>query len=174
MKSESNQNGLQSDSAVPTFRGIILLAFYIMIAILTACKGAGTSGPSERWNWIVEGPNNDCYFVDRESIQHMSDDVVRVSFKYLPAKSELLTSLQGLSKEFGKEAKDSRQEYTISTWEFNCVKPEARCLSLTHLKKNSKVASYEYPQQRWSSVASAANTKMLRDVICAEASRSGK
>jgi hypothetical protein len=148
---------------------VAILTLGISITAFVACKGRDTQ-EANRWSWIVEGINNERYFVDRDSIEYVSKDIVRVSFKYSPTKGEFANSMRELSKEFGKDLKANIQEYTLSTWEFNCSKPEGRCLSLAHYKKDSKVASYEYPQQPWSELAHAASTKMLRDVVCAEAS----
>jgi hypothetical protein len=166
-------NSSQSDRRWSVMRIVILLTLCLVIVNLVTCKGRGTSGGADRWDWIIQGLNNERYFVDRNSIAHMSNDIIRVSFKYSPSKSEFFSNIQELSREFGKEP-ESAHEYTISTWEFNCSKPEARCLSLTHYKKDSKFASYEYPQQSWSALSKAAGTKMLRDIICAETSGSKK
>lgn len=140
----------------------------LMTVMVVGCRDRSTSPAATHWDQIVEGQNNELYFIDRNGIQHVSEQIVRVPVKYTPSKGQALISLQELSKEFGKGVQDASQEYTISTWEFNCTKPEGRCLSLAHFKKGSKIASYEYPHASWSPLEKAASTKALRDLVCAE------
>jgi hypothetical protein len=135
--------------------------------VVLGCKDRNKS-PTTHWDRIVEGQNNELYFIDRNVIERVSEEIVRVPLKYAPAKGRFLVSLQELSKEFGTEVQDLGQEYTVSVWEFNCAKPEGRCLSLSHFKKGSKIASYEYPNQSWTSLDKAPSTKVLRDLVCAE------
>jgi len=117
----------------------------------------------------VEGQNNEVYFIDRGAITHVSAEIVRVPVKYTPTKGRVLVSLQELSREFGTEVQDIGQEYTVSVWEFNCAKPEGRCLALSHFKKGSKIASYDYPNASWTQLEKAPSTKVIRDLACAEA-----
>ena len=117
---------------------------------------------------IVEGQNNELYFIDRSAVQRVSAEIVRVPVKYAPTMGKFLVSLQELSREFGTEVQDIGQEYTVSIWEFNCAKPEGRCVTLSHFKKGSKIASYEYPHASWTPLDKAPSTKVLRDLVCAE------
>jgi len=149
---------------------VMLFTVSLVTVTIIGCQDRSTSPSATRWDWIVEGPNNDLYFVDRNGTERVSNDVVRVPVKYEPTKGHALIGLQDLSKAFGGEVQDAGQEYTVSIWEFNCAKPEGRCLSLTHYKKGSKMASYEYPHQSWSSLENAAGTKVLRDVVCDQVS----
>ena len=154
-------------------RSLSCAAMFITVGFMTVmvvgCKDRNTSSVAIQWDQIVEGQNSELYFIDRNGMQRVSEQIVRVPVKYTPSRSQALISLQELSKEFGKEAQDVSQEYTVSTWEFNCTKPEGRCLSLAHFKKGSKVASYDYPHASWSNLDKAASTKALRDLVCAEA-----
>ena len=149
-----------------------LVAFVIAaitIMVVAGCKDGGRSVPEQRWDRVAEGQNNELFFIDRRAIVRLSDDVVRVSVKYVPLKDEFLVSLKELSKEFGTRVEDVEAEYTVSTWEFSCSKMMGRCLSLLHFRKGTKIASYEYPEQRWVSIDNATSTKILRDLVCAEA-----
>ena len=146
---------------------VIMVCFMSMVVV--ECKNRNASPSATHWDRIVEGQNKEVYFVDRKAIELVSADVVRVSVKYVPATDQFVISLKDLSKEFGGEAQDAGPEYTISTWEFNCAKPEGRCVRLLHFKKGSKIASYEYPNPAWSPLEKAPSTKALRDVVCAEA-----
>ena len=141
-----------------------------MTMTVIGCQDWSKAPSATSWDRLVEGSNNDLYFVDRSRLEHGPNDVVRIPVKYVPTRGSALISLQDLSKEFGGKVEDVGQEYTVSIWEFNCVKPEGRCLSLTHYKKGSKIASYEYPHPPWSSLENAAGTKLLRDVLCADVS----
>ncbi len=144
-------------------------AICLMSVMIVGCKDRGKPSAAFHWDRIVEGQNNELYFIDRNAIERVSDKIVRVSVKYAPTKGQFLISLQELSKEFGSEGQEIGQEYTVSTWEFNCAKPEGRCLNLTHFKKGSKIASYQYPHPPWTPLDNAASTKALRDLVCAEA-----
>jgi hypothetical protein len=150
-----------------------LVAFVIAaitIMVLAGCKDGGRSATEQRWDRVAEGQNKELFFIDRRAIVRLSDDVVRVSVKYVPLKDEFLVSLKELSKEFGgKRVEDVEAEYTVSTWEFSCTKMMGRCLSLLHFRKGTKIASYEYPEQQWVSIDNATSTKILRDLVCAEA-----
>ena len=156
-------NCRRSVSRVAMFMAICLIAMMIV-----GCKDRGKPPAAVHWDRIVEGQNNEVYFIDRNAIERVSDKIVRVSVKYAPTKGQFLISLRDLSKEFGGEGQEIGEEYTVSRWEFNCVKPEGRCLNLTHFKKGSKIASYEYPHSRWTPLDIAASTKVLRDLVCAE------
>jgi hypothetical protein len=150
---------------------VVFAVAAITIMVLAGCKDGGRSAPEQRWDRIAEGQNKELFFIDRTAIVRVSDDVVRVSVKYVPLKDQFLVSLKELSKEFGKQVEDVEAEYTVSTWEFNCTKTMGRCLSLLHFRKGTKIASYEYPEQRWVSIDTATSTKILRDLVCAEAVR---
>ena len=142
----------------------------ITITVVAGCKDGGRSVPEQRWDRVAEGQNKELFFIDRRAIVRLSDDVVRVSVKYVPLKDEFQVSLKELSKEFGgKREEGGEDEYTVSTWEFSCNKMMGRCLSLLHFRKGTKIATYEYPEQRWVSIDTATSTKMLRDLVCAEA-----
>jgi len=156
------------DKRCSVSRLVVFMTICLMGTTLAGCKDRNTSPTSAHWDRIVEGQNNEIYFIDRSAIDRVSDEVVRVSVKYAPTKGQFLISLQELSREFGKEVQDAGQEFTVSTWEFNCTRPEGRCLSLTHFKKGSVVAAYKYPQQPWSRLDRAPSTKVLRDLVCAE------
>lgn len=149
------------------WRLITLVTVCLMTMLVLGCKDRNKP-PTAHWDRIVEGQNNELYFIDRNVIERVSDEIVRVPLKYAPTKGRFLVSLQELSREFGTEVQDLGQEYTVSVWEFNCAKPEGRCLSLSHFKKGSKIASYEYPNQSWTSLDKAPSTKVLRDLVCAE------
>ena len=150
-------------------RVAMFMAICLMATMIVGCKDRGKPPAAAHWDRIVEGQNNEVYFIDRNAIERVSDKIVRVSVKYAPTKGQFLISLRDLSKEFGSEGQEIGEEYTVSTWEFNCAKPEGRCLNLTHFKKGSKIASYEYPHSRWTPLDNAASTKALRDLVCAEA-----
>jgi hypothetical protein len=155
--------------------GLVVLAIVaITITVVAGCKDKGRSAPEQRWDRIAEGQNKELFFIDRKAIVRVSDDVVRVSVKYVPLKDQFLVSLKELSKEFGKQVEDVEAEYTVSTWEFSCTKTMGRCLSLLHFRKGTKIASYEYPDQRWVSIDNATSTKILRDLVCAEAAHTKK
>ena len=155
-------------------RVVIYMTICLMTIMIVGCKDRNRSPAVVHWDRIVEGQNNELYFIDRNAIQRVSDKIVRVSVKYAPTKGQFLISLQQLSKEFGSEGQDIGQEYTVSTWEFSCEKSEGRCLSLTHFRKGTKFASYEYPHPTWTPLDNAASTKALRDLVCAEISRADK
>jgi hypothetical protein len=152
-----------------------LVAFVIAaitIMVVAGCKDGGRSAPEQRWDRVAEGQNKELFYIDRRAIVRLSDDVVRVSVKYVPLKDEFLVSLKELSKEFGgKGGEDVEAEYTLSTWEFSCTKMMGRCLSLLHFRKGTKIASYQYPEQPWVAIDNATSTKILRDLVCAEAAR---
>jgi len=144
------------------------MAICLMATMVAGCKDRGKSSAAAHWDRIVEGQNNELYFIDRNAIEPVSDKIVRVSVKYAPTKGQFLVSLQELSKEFGNEGQEVGQEYTVSVWEFSCEKTEGRCLSLTHFKKGTKIASYQYRNPPWTSLDKAPSTKVLRDLVCAE------
>ncbi len=161
---------LSGSCTQPTRRLFACMLLGLLTLALIGCRDRNGSTAAPQWDRIVDGQSNDLYFIDRNSIQRTSDTAVRVSIKYSPSKGRFLTSLQELSKDFGSTAHDIGQEYSVSTWEFSCVKKEARCLNLTHYKKGSKIASYDYPQPVWRALDSAPNTKLLRDLVCARIS----
>jgi hypothetical protein len=146
----------------------------IAVMVVTGCRDSRRSADTPRWDRIAEGENNELFFIDRKAIARVSDTVVKVSVKYVPSKDQFLVSLKELTKEFGKEIEDVEVEYTVSTWEFSCTELTGRCLSLQHFRKGSKIASYDYPDQRWISISSTNSTKVLRDLVCAEAARKDK
>ena len=146
----------------------------LMTVMVVGCKDRNKPPAAVHWDRIVEGQNNELYYIDRNAIERVSDKIVRVSVKYAPTKGQFLVSLQDLSKEFGSEGQDIGQEYTVSTWEFSCEKSEGRCLGLTHFKKGTKFASYEYPNATWTPLDNAASTKVLRDLVCAEIAQAKK
>jgi hypothetical protein len=150
------------------WRVVIFMTVCLMTMIGPGCKDRNTSSSATRWDRIMEGQNNELYFIDRSAVERISAEIVRVPVKYAPTKGRFLASLQELSREFGTEVQDIGQEYTVSKWEFNCAKPEARCLGLSHFKKGTKIASYEYPDASWTSLDKAPSTKVLRDLVCAE------
>ena len=133
---------------------------------LGGCRDATTQSEMHRWDLIAEGENKELYFLDRKAITRVSDGVVRVSVKYVPSKDQFLISLKEISKQFGGEGKEADYEYTVSTWEFDCAKGDGRCLSLTHFRKGQKIASYEYPDQKWAPLDKTTSTKVLRDLVC--------
>ncbi len=150
-------------------RRFVTFAAVCLISMATlGCKDRSVAPADIRWDPVVEGQNNELYSIGRNAIERVSADIVRVPVKYTPTKGRFLVSLQELSKQFGTEVQDIGQEYTVSTWEFNCVKPEARCLALSHFKKGSKIASYEYPHSSWAPLDKAPGTKVLRDLVCSE------
>ena len=153
---------------------VVFAVAALTIMVVAACKDGGRSAPEQRWDRIAEGQNKELFFIDRKAIVRVSDDVVRVSVKYVPLKDQFLVSLKELSKEFGKQVEDVEAEYTVSTWEFSCTKTMGRCLNLLHFRKGTKIASYEYPEQRWVSIDNATSTKVLRDLVCAEAAHTEK
>jgi hypothetical protein len=146
----------------------MLMTVCLITMMALGCKDRNTSPTAAHWDRIVEGQNNELYFIDRSAIQHVSAEIVRIPVKYTPTKGQFLVSLQELSREFGAQAQDVGQEYTVSVWEFNCTKPEGRCIALSHFKKGSKIASYEYPHAPWAQLDKAPSTKVLRDLVCAE------
>jgi hypothetical protein len=146
----------------------MLMTVCLMAMMVPGCKDRNTSPAGMHWDRIVEGQNNELYFIDRSAVQRVSAEIVRVPVKYAPTMGKFLVSLQELSREFGTEVQDIGQEYTVSTWEFNCAKPEGRCVTLSHFKKGSKIASYEYPHASWTPLDKAPSTKVLRDLVCAE------
>jgi hypothetical protein len=151
------------------WRAVIFMTLCLVIVVMPpGCKDRSRSSTTGRWDRIVEGQNNELYFVDRSAIERVSPDVVRIPVKYAPAKGQFLVSLQELSKQFGTDVQDVGQEYTVSMWEFSCTKPEGRCLGLSHFKKGSKIASYDYPDARWTPLDKAPSTKVVRDLVCAE------
>lgn len=105
------------------WRLITLMTVCLMTMVVLGCKDRNKQ-QTAHWDRIVEGQNNELYFIDRNVIERVSDEIVRVPLKYAPAKGRFLVSLQELSKEFGTEVQDLGQEYTVSVWEFNCAKPE--------------------------------------------------
>jgi hypothetical protein len=155
-------------------RVITCLAICLLTVTVIGCRDRNKSPAGARWDRIVDGQNNEVYFIDRNAIQRVSDSIVRISVKYSPTKGHFLISLQELSKEFGGATQDISQEYTVSAWEFSCEKPEGRCLSLSHFKKGNKIASFEYPHPAWTPLDNAPSTKILRDLVCAEISRAKK
>ena len=150
-------------------RLVVCTLFCLLIVGFTACKDRNRPAAEARWDKIAD-ENNDFYFIDRTSIRRISDTVVRVSIKYSPSNGGFLTSMQELSKDFGGTAQDIAQEYSISAWEFNCEKKEARCLNLTHYRKGAKVATYDYPHPVWRQLDQAPSTELLRDLVCAKRS----
>jgi hypothetical protein len=152
--------------------GLVVFAIAgITIMVVAGCKDGGRSVSEQRWDRIAEGQNKELFYIDRKAIVRLSDDVVRVSVKYVPLTDQFLVSLKELSKEFGKQVEDIEAEYTVSTWEFSCTKMMGRCLSLLHFRKGTKIASYEYPEARWVSIDNTTSTKILRDLVCAESAR---
>ena len=111
------------------------MAICLMTLMVVGCKDRSKAPTPVHWDRIVEGQNNELYFIDRNAIERVSDEIVRISVKYAPTKGRFLISLQDLSKEFGSAGQDAGLEYTVSTWEFSCEKSEGRCLSLTHFQK---------------------------------------
>ena len=161
---------LSAKSCRGSFLSVVACTTMICVLVLMfgACKDRRESPPAAHWDRVVNGQNNEVYYIDRKAIERVSDDIVRVSVKYAPTKGQFLVSLQELSKELGGADKDISQEYTVSTWEFRCDRPEGRCLSLAHFKKGSKIAGYEYPHPDWTILDNAPSTKMLRELVCAE------
>jgi hypothetical protein len=160
-------------------RSASLFVVYMAVCLVTltnvvGCKDRNKSPAVAHWDRIVEGQNNEVYFIDRNAIERVSDEIVKISVKYAPTKGRFLISLQDLSKEFGSAGQDIGLEYTVSTWEFNCEKSEGRCLSLTHFRKGEKIASYKYPDPAWKPLDNAATTKVLRDLVCVEIWREKK
>jgi hypothetical protein len=149
----------------------VYMTVCLMALMVAGCKDQNKSPAASNWDRIVEGQNNELYYIDRDAIERVSDKVVRVSVKYAPTKGRFVVSLQELSKEFGSRGQDVEPEYTVSTWEFSCENAEGRCLSLTHFKNGRKMASYKYPDPAWTPLPGAASTKVLRDLVCAEISR---
>ncbi|HME44625.1 MAG TPA: surface-adhesin E family protein [Syntrophorhabdales bacterium] len=154
-------------------RSASLFVVFMAVCVVTltnvvGCKDRNKSPTAAHWDRIVEGQNNEVYFIDRTAIERVSDEIVRISVKYAPTKGGFLISLQDLSKEFGSAGQDIGLEYTVSTWEFNCEKSVGRCLSLTHFRKGEKIASYKYPDPAWKPLDNAATTKVLRDIVCVE------
>lgn len=172
--------GLLSSRPQPKHtRSASLFVVYMAVCLLTltnvvGCKDRNKSPTAVHWDRIVEGQNNELYFIDRNAIERVSEEIVRISVKYAPTKGRFLVSLQELSKELGSAGQDIGLEYTVSTWEFNCEKPEGRCLSLTHFRKGEKIASYKYPDPAWKPLDNTASTKVLRDLVCVEISRERK
>ncbi len=150
--------------------GFALCGIVVMVmAMLPGCKDRGST--AARWDRIAEGERNELYFINRAAIVRVSDEVVRVSVKYVPSKDQFLISLKEISREFGKEAEEIEPEYTVSTWEFNCAKTMGRCLGLIHFKERTKIASYDYPDPKWAPLDHATSTKVLYNLVCSEASR---
>ena len=152
-------------------RVAICMMICLVALMLVGCKDRNKSSAVARWDRIVEGQNNEQYFIDGNAIERVSDEIVRISVRYAPTKDHFLISIRELAKEFGSGGQDIGLEYTVSTWEFNCVRPEGRCLSLTHFRKGDKIAVYNYPDPAWTPLDKAASTKVLRDLVCAEVSK---
>lgn len=138
------------------------------LTVLRACRQTDTSATLHRWDLVAEGENRELYFIDRKAITRVSDDIVKVTVKYVPSKDQFLISLQEISKQFGGKGKEADYEYTVSTWEFDCKKGDGRCLNLAHYRKGLKIASYEYPDQKWSSLDKTTSTKLLRNLVCGQ------
>ncbi len=157
-------------------RTLVSIPLFTLLCILilgTFSCSDRNSASAGKWDRIVNGENNEHYYIDRKAIERVSENVVRITVKYAPTKGRFLVSLQELSKEFGSQGQDIGQEYTISQWEFNCEKSEGRCLNLTHFRKGTKVAAYDYGDSAaWTTLQNAPGTKVLRDLVCTEASRS--
>jgi len=157
---------------------LILLSWTIVAGIAALSLGGcrDMSKPSEihRWDLVAEGEKKELYFLDRKAITLVSDGIVRVNVKYVPSKDQFLLSLQEISKQFGGEGKEADYEYTVSTWEFDCAGGGGRCLKLTHFRKGQKIATYEYPEQKWSSLDKTSSTKVLRDLVCRQTTEAKK
>lgn len=146
----------------------------ITLLPLGGCRDGNKSSEIHRWDLVAEGEKKELYFLDRKATTRVSDGVVRVSVKYVPFKDEFLTSLKEISKQFGGEGKEADYEYTVSTWEFDCAGGQGRCLNLTHFRKGQKIASYNYPDQKWSPLDKTTNTKVLRDLVCRQTAQAEK
>jgi hypothetical protein len=142
------------------------IAAVIALLSLGGCRDTNKSSEMHRWDLIAEGENKELYFLDRKATTRVSEGVVRVSVKYVPSKDQFLTSLKEISKQFGGEGKEADYEYTVSTWEFDCTGGQGRCLGLVHFRKGQKIASYDYPEQKWSPLDKTTSTKVLRDLVC--------
>ena len=157
---------------------LILLPYTIAAGIallsLGGCRDMNRSSEMLRWDLVAEGENKELYFIDRKAIARVSDGIVRVNVKYVPSKDQFLLSLQEISKQFGGEGKGADYEYTVSTWEFDCDGGGGRCLNLTHFRKGQKIAAYDYPDQKWSSLDKTASTKVLRDLVCRQTTHAEK
>jgi hypothetical protein len=145
------------------------IAACIALLSLGGCRDRNKPSEIHRWDLIAEGEKKELYFLDRKAITRVSDRVVRVSVKYVPSKDEFLISLKEISKQFGGEGKEADYEYTVSTWEFDCSNGDGRCLNLTHFRKGQKIASYDYPDQKWAPLDKTTSTKVLRDLVCNQA-----
>ncbi len=69
-----------------------------MTMIVLGCKDRNKSPATAHWDRIVEGQNNELYFIDRNVIERVSDEIVRVPLKYAPDERSISRQPSGTLK----------------------------------------------------------------------------
>jgi hypothetical protein len=159
-----------------TNRRPVVLGFLTLVGVALLTCFCGTNAErgltdEGQWQFVFEDSEKSHFSIDARALDRSTPDKVRVRVKFVPSEGAFQTSMKHLSKEFGQVARP--QEHTVSMWEFDCVTTEGRCLSLTHFREGKKIATYEYPDQKWSPLSKGNSTRMLQELLCKAPEKTG-
>ena len=119
-------------------------------------------GCAEVWgaDWKYYGTNEEgAYFYDSASINHLSQDIVRVFVQSVYTEKGVSHWVEEGGKEF------ENLDFSLIWSEFNCAERSIRHLEIIFYSKNGKVF-YPINNERWHFFAPDSMSETLYDVVC--------
>lgn len=146
---------------------IMRITLSLLAALIFLLPSACRDDDTGSWRVAAEAEDGSTFLISLESLRWSPEDIVTVRVKYIPPENEFMASMKVISRAFGPGLK--AHEYTISLWQFDCRGNRGRCLNLIHLRRGTKIASYNYPDQQWIPLEKTDSTRLLQQVVCGAA-----
>lgn len=130
----------------------IMLVLFMVLAITSVSSGA---------DWKLYAPHEYCYaYYDAQSITHSSKNIVRVCTRWDVTEKGVMYMMEFFGKGY------ENMNFSLDSFEINCVEKKYRTLSSTKYDKDAKVIDSIKSPEGWHFIDPGTINEALYKKVC--------